>query len=114
MSFYPFLFQKDLNRLKGLLWVWGVFMFMELVTGVIGASLIAQNIAWDAYVSYLVKVIRWADVFLSLLIIPLLIHDDSLVGTTAFWATRPISKKGLLLTKTSFIGIFLILLPLLS
>lgn len=46
-------------------------------------------------------------------LLPLLIHDEPLAGTTAFWITRPISGAGLLAAKSFFIATFLILPPLL-
>jgi hypothetical protein len=39
------------------------------------------------------------------------IHEDSLVGTSAFWLTRPISRQTLLLAKGLFILLFLVFVP---
>jgi hypothetical protein len=51
---------------------------------------------------------------LSLIVIAItvrLIHEDSLVGTSAFWLTRPISRKSLLLAKGLYILLFLVIIP---
>jgi hypothetical protein len=44
-------------------------------------------------------------------IIVRLIHEDPLVGTSAFWLTRPISRKSLLLAKGLFVFLFLVIVP---
>jgi hypothetical protein len=46
--------------------------------------------------------------------IPLIIHSDSVVGTTAFWYTRPISRQGLLITKATLIFLFIIIIRLVT
>jgi hypothetical protein len=47
----------------------------------------------------------------GILIAVQLVHVDSLVGTTAFWRTRPIPRGALLTSKLLFAAIALILLP---
>jgi hypothetical protein len=44
--------------------------------------------------------------------VPLLVHDDPLVGTTAFWFTRPISRRTMFTAKMLFIFLLLFLVPL--
>lgn len=46
-----------------------------------------------------------------MVIVVRLIQEDSLVGTSAFWMTRPISRKSLLLAKGLFVFLFLVLVP---
>jgi len=46
--------------------------------------------------------------------VPLLIHEEPLVGTTAFWFTRPIDGWLLLRSKMLFIAVIFILAPLLT
>jgi ABC-type transport system involved in multi-copper enzyme maturation permease subunit len=54
-------------------------------------------------------------IVLYLILVPIivrLIHEDSLVGTSAFWMTRPISRNSLLLAKGLFVFLFLVVVPL--
>jgi hypothetical protein len=57
----------------------------------------------------------FAAAFGMFLLLPVLVirvvHEDALMGTTAFWLTRPVPRLKLLLAKTLFIA--LLLLPLL-
>ncbi|MBZ5552042.1 MAG: ABC transporter permease [Acidobacteriia bacterium] len=46
-----------------------------------------------------------------LVIVALLIHEEPLVGTSAFWLTRPISRGSLLASKGVFILLFLVVAP---
>lgn len=47
----------------------------------------------------------------SVVMIALLVHADSTVGTTAFWRTRPISRLTLLASKLVSTALWLVLLP---
>lgn len=51
----------------------------------------------------------FGSLFMSLIVIKL-VQEDPLIGSTAFWLTRPIARKNLLLAKACFI--FLLLFPL--
>ena len=51
---------------------------------------------------------------LLLVIVPLLLHEEPLVGTTAFWFTRPIDGWMLFKSKMLFVVALLILPPLLT
>ena len=57
-----------------------------------------------------------AALFGMFLLMPILVtqvvHEDPLMGTTAFWRTRPIPRSKLLLAKALFIGV--LLLPLMA
>jgi hypothetical protein len=44
------------------------------------------------------------------ILVPQLVHEDSLVGSTAFWLTRPVSRLSLLLAKTAGLGL-IVLIP---
>lgn len=57
-----------------------------------------------------------AAMFGMFLLLPILVtrvvHEDPLMGTTAFWQTRPIPRPKLLLAKALFIGVLLVPLML--
>jgi len=44
------------------------------------------------------------------ILVPQIVHEDSVVGSTAFWLTRPVSRFSLLLCKAAGLG-FVILIP---
>ncbi len=49
---------------------------------------------------------------LTVVLVPAVVHRQPLVGTVAFWRTRPIPRAGLLAAKALFIGIAFVGLPL--
>ena len=114
MSFLPFIFKKDIRRLKGWLGLWGAFLFIQFVIEIMSLNWITENTSLDVSVHILMKVIRAAVFVLPVILIPFLIQEDSPVNENSFWMTRPISGMSLLLTKMCFIGVFFVLLPLLS
>ena len=103
------LFKNDLRRSRVLLSLWGALVLIQ--------SLLA---VWtihpgDQVVQYIyIAVLKLVPVFQGLLlvvVIPFLVHEEPLVGTTAFWFTRPIRRSTLLKSK-AFFAIILIALPL--
>lgn len=56
----------------------------------------------------LAGVIQWATAFL---LVGVAVHHDPLLGTTAFWATRPISGWRLLAAKVLLLGLVLVAAP---
>ena len=47
----------------------------------------------------------------AILLVGMLVHQDPLVGTNAFWLTRPISRLALMASKAFFLLIFVVLPP---
>ena len=114
MYFIPYLFRKDLVRLKILILVWFLLILTQLALGIGGIDLAAEFLQFQMFLPLLTKMISILQGLMIIVIFPLLIQDDSLVGTTSFWFTRPISRKGLLITKACFTLILLIALPLIA
>jgi len=112
MNLVTHIFKKDIRHLRGLLVAW--FLLVLLQVGLSGSGLAASsdNMAWEiafGIISFLIPTLQF---LLILAIVPLLVHEEPLVGTTAFWFTRPISRHDLLKSKALFCGGLLVLVPL--
>jgi hypothetical protein len=103
------IFKKDLTKLKILLTVWCVLLVLYCVNGF---SLFLNNYKMQLYLPDINALIAGLQFLMVVVIVPLLIQDDPLVGNSAFWLTRPISRKQLLTEKMAFLGLFLLVLPL--
>lgn len=114
MKFIPYLFKKDLIRLKYLLLVWLLLILAQSALGIGGHNLAAEYLEFQMFLPLLTKLISFLQGLMIIVIVPLIIQDDSIVGTTAFWFTRPISRKGLLFTKSGLVLILLALPPLIA
>ena len=100
--------RKDFRHVRLLLGVW--FLLTLLTTGV-GVqflnSLGSGGYDGDYGLAFLVLIVVETMVLATL--ISRLVHDDSIVGSTAFWLSRPISKGTLLASKMLFVGLALVL-----
>ena len=107
-------FRKDCFRLRVPIALWLLLVLLR-------AALITPGLAEpgeDAYQQVLYRIFTTLVPFLQnillLVMVPLLIHEEPLVGTTAFWFTRPIDGWLLLRSKMLFIAVIFILAPLLT
>lgn len=105
------IFKKDVRHLRGLLVAWVLLVAVQAGLSGSGLAASADNIAWEiafGIISFLVPLLQALVIFA---VVPLLIQDEPLVGTTAFWFTRPIARKELLQAKVLFCGGLLVLVP---
>jgi len=105
------LFKKDLRRTRVLLFIW--LLLVVLQCALIGTSArpgdqVMQGVFY--FISMLVPVFQ---TLMLVVIIPLLVQEEPLVGTTAFWYTRPLKRSSIMGAKALF-AVLLILLPLLA
>jgi hypothetical protein len=103
--------KKDGWRLRWLLVLWAVLVVLQ--SGLLMASaLVAQG--WAVHLAYklVAMVLPLLQFLLLILIVPLLVHEEPLVGTTAAWFTRPLSRGTLLASKAAFVFVVLVLAPL--
>ena len=114
MNFISYLFKKDIIRIKTALFIWLLLILAQSALSIGGINLAAEFLKFQMYLPLFTKLLSFLQGLMIIVVVPLLIHDDSLVGTTAFWFTRPISKKGLLITKAYWILILLIALPFIA
>jgi len=114
MIFIPYLFKKDLLRLKIIFFAWTLLILAQLALGIGGGKLVAEFLEFQMFLPLFTRLIGFLQCLMIIVIIPLIIQDDSLVGTAAFWFTRPISRKGLLFTKSCMILILLVITQLIA
>ena len=100
--------RKDFRHVRILLGVW--FLLALLGTGVLVFfldSLSPGRHDDNALLALLVLIA--AETMVLATIVSKLVHDDSMVGSTAFWLSRPISKGTLLASKMLFVGLAIVL-----
>ncbi len=105
--------KKDLRALKWPLALWTLLIATKLGLGV--ALLTADGTegqSWFIRMDGFSKVLAGLEC-ISFVLVAALIQEDLLVGTTAFWVTRPISGARLLRAKLCGIGLIFGLLPVL-
>lgn len=104
--------RKDFRRLRLLLVAWLLLVGMQAVS--LAVTLPAASGAGIGFPA-LSAVFLLAPVWQAALVIvavPLLIHDDSPAGKNAFWLTRPIPARLVLVSKGLFLVLVFILIPL--
>jgi hypothetical protein len=106
------LFKKDLMRLKYLFIAWSLLILAQAALSIGGNKIAAEILQFQIFLPFFTKLIGFLQGLMMIVIIPLIIQDDSLVGTTAFWYTRPISRKELLFAKVCMV-LAILVMPLL-
>lgn len=111
MSLLAHHLKKDIRHLRWLLVLWALLVFGQFVLVGLGNRADPNNVV--AQVAYQVVVIflPLLQGVLVLVMIPILIHDEPQVGTTAFWFTRPIPRRLLLTSKAVFVSLAFIVFP---
>ncbi len=100
--------RKDFRHVRLLLGVW--FLLTVLSTGIAVPffnSLAPGTIDGQLALAFVILVA--AEMMVLATIISRLVHDDSIVGSTAFWLSRPISRGVLLASKMLFLGLAIVL-----
>jgi hypothetical protein len=106
------IFKKDLRRLWPLLGI--MVAYLGILVPLLMQDLLAGTPPHVESASYLQSSALLGPIgleMLTILMIVLLIHDEPLVGTSAFWLTRPIPRPSLMAAKGGFILIFLVAVP---
>lgn len=113
MNIITHVFKKDVIRLRYLMLVWLLLIIVQMALGIFGQKLAAEAFELQMILPLLMKLIGFLQGLMMIVVIPLIIQDDSVVGTTAFWYTRPILRKSLLLSKLLAL-LTVLVLPLLA
>lgn len=111
MNMVKHIFKKDARRLRLPLAGWIITLALGVGISAVDATVVAGDFALQSTVQVIQSVVSIVQLILMILIVPMLIQDEPLSGTTAFWQTRPLRKNELMKSKFLFIGLFLILLP---
>ena len=106
--------KKDFHALRLLLLLWFILLLVNslLIRSGLDVSITSEQgieVLSTAYV--LLYVLQQ---ILQIVIVCQLVQVDAPAGTTAFWLTRPISRKELLLTKSLFILLVLVVPSLIA
>jgi hypothetical protein len=105
--------KKDLRALKWPLALWIFVIIAKLGIGVVLLNADGtEGVEWFNKMDALAKILGIFE-FVSFVLTAALVQQDLLVGTTAFWMTRPISGGRLLRAKLLSIGLVFGLLPVL-
>ena len=103
--------KKDLRALRWPIGVWILCIFAKLGVGVLLLNASGQEgVEWFRQMDMMAKGLAVGEV-LSFVLVAALIQEDLMVGTTAFWMTRPISGGRLLRAKLLTIGLVFLLAP---
>jgi len=113
MNIITHVLKKDVIRLKYLMLVWLLLIIVQLALGIFSPKLAAEAFELQMLMPLLMRMIGFLQGLMMVIVIPLIIQNDSVVGTTAFWYTRPILRKDLLLSK-SLAMLTVLVLPLLA
>jgi hypothetical protein len=107
-------FRKDCFRLRVPITLWLLLVLLR-------AALITPGIAEpgeDAFLQMMFRtlttLVPFLQTILLLVMVPLLIQEEPLVGTTAFWFTRPVDGRMLFKSKILFVIAIFIVPPLLT
>jgi len=106
----PFhIFKKDLRHTRILISLWLAMVLVQFSLVAIGVNPSDQVMqAVYAAVGFLIPLLT---ALVVIVIVPLVVHGEPLVGTTAFWFTRPVERPTLLCAK-AFYALALVSVPL--
>src|SRR5207248_7710896 len=107
-------FRKDCARLRLPIALWLLLVLLQAALIIPGIAEPGEDLTLQVIVKVLRNLIPVLQFILPLVIIPLLIQEEPLVGTTAFWFTRPIDGRMLFKSKMLFVAAVFILPPLLT
>ncbi|MBN1521494.1 MAG: HEAT repeat domain-containing protein [Candidatus Aureabacteria bacterium] len=106
--------KKDIFRLKVPIVIWMGLVLLKTAYSLWGAHLLInmENFELQTILPIFDTLISYLQTIMIIIIIPLVVHEDPVTGSTAFWYTRPISRKTMLFSKALFIVSLFVILPL--
>jgi hypothetical protein len=114
MSQTMHILRKDVRRLRWLLALWLVLLTVRVLLAVNGAAAADESVATGLLLQRLWDTLWAIELILAALIVTQVVHEEPLVGFTAFWLTRPYVRTVLLGEKLLFASVVLIALPLIA
>jgi len=104
---------KDIRGLRTAMMLWLGWIVLQTTVEAWAPAVIGRPALWMTYqmVSLAGPMLQY---LLLVVLIPLVIHQDPTVETRAFWLTRPIARKTLLMSKLGFMGLIVVLPVLLG
>jgi hypothetical protein len=113
MNFFLHLIRTDLRRLRGSVLAWALLLAM---TPTLGWLLVATDLGAGPWFETIVMWrvgLMFVEFCAGLVLVPLVIHGDPVVGDSAFWMSRPISPARLWWAKASTLALLFAALPIL-
>lgn len=112
MSLAFHFFKRDFRRSWWLFAAWSLLIVIDDYRAVLAQPPTAPSFGAPVYVSFIQPVVLILPLIcLSLvLLVVRVVHEDRLVGTTAFWLSRPVRRSSLLLAKLASL-VLIILIP---
>jgi hypothetical protein len=113
MSMVPHLVKWDVKRFQILLALW---LLLVAASAALEGAWPAMAVAMAARqtVGITGNLLAIAEVLFSVVFIALVVQEHPLVGTTAFWMTRPIPPRALLASKAIFLGAAVVVSPVIA
>lgn len=105
-------FRKDCFRLRVPIALWLSLILLRAALITPGLAEPGEDAAMQILHRIFTTLVPFLQNILLVVMMPLLVHEEPLVGTTAFWFTRPIDGRLLLRSKMLFIAVIFILPPL--
>ena len=105
--------KKDIRCLRLLLSLWFVLLVLNSLLMRSGLDRFIVTSEGSQTLAIAHSLLYALQQLLQIVIVCQLVHADALAGTTAFWLTRPVSRKELLLSKSLFVLLILVVPALL-
>lgn len=103
--------RKDARHLRGLLIAWALLVLAQGVLIGWGNRAEPDNSAALVAFEIVATLLPVLQGLLTIVLIPLLVHDEPQVGTTGFWLTRPLPRSTLLSSKLLSVLAVVVLFP---
>src|SRR5271163_584738 len=100
MNLVAHLLKKDLRRARPLVAVWILLLVVQ--AGFAAASARPGDLVTHAFYAVIEYVTPVLQILLLAVLLPFVIQEEPVVGTTAFWFTRPLTGSVLLRAKALF------------
>ena len=109
MSIVGHLVATDLRRHRLLIVAWLICIAATTITGGVQPFLSAQAVGRG--IGLIGGLLSLTQTLLMLVVIASVVHTHPLVGSNAFWMTRPISPDALLVSKVALLGFLTVAAP---
>ena len=106
--------KKDIRCLRLLLLLWFILLLVNSLVMRSGLDRLHPSDEGTEVLAAAYVLLYVLQQILQIVIVCQLVQADALAGTTAFWLTRPISRKELLLSKSLFVLLILVLPSLIA
>ena len=112
MNLFWHLIRKDHRYLKWLIIAWFLLLIPDSMLALGSLDLFQQRQDWQSVFRYVGYIFPFLQKILMIVIIPRLILEEPVVGTKAYWFTRPIPSRELFKSKLFTLLFWFIFLPL--